>query len=133
METTTIFEYLSTLPASELEELYKSPRSCHAVFRSLSPLAKQYLLRLVFISSPPLMEHVAQWHQRSSSSSSSTDGASNDGASSSVTPESKHRQALEQLASLRICETKSVVHAGNQYVSRPMRDSTTWILSTLLI
>lgn len=41
--------YLETLPAVHLAKLYKSPFTCLAVLRSLPPLAKQYVMRLVFL------------------------------------------------------------------------------------
>lgn len=41
--------YLEDLPPSAVRELYSSPWTCRAVLRSLSPLAKQYVMRLAFL------------------------------------------------------------------------------------
>lgn len=41
--------YLEQLAPIKLGSLYDSPYTCQAVMRSLPPLAKQYLMRLLFL------------------------------------------------------------------------------------
>ena len=41
--------YLAQLPPIKLTSLYESPYTCQAVMRSLPPLAKQYVVRLLFL------------------------------------------------------------------------------------
>jgi Transcription factor Tfb2 len=44
-----LVSWLETLHKDELEKLYRNRWTCQAVFRVLPPLARQYLLRLVFL------------------------------------------------------------------------------------
>ncbi len=63
METSNIFDYLTLLPRDILDELYNDPWTCQAVFRwirtvaviksinfarSLPPMAKQIVMRMIF-------------------------------------------------------------------------------------
>eukprot|EP01116_Phalansterium_solitarium_P017100 TRINITY_DN412_c2_g1_i2.p1 TRINITY_DN412_c2_g1~~TRINITY_DN412_c2_g1_i2.p1 ORF type:complete len:478 (+),score=224.35 TRINITY_DN412_c2_g1_i2:1174-2607(+) len=48
----SVFDLLVTLPNAVLTDIYDDPWTCQAIFRSLSPLAKQYVLRLLFVSPP---------------------------------------------------------------------------------
>lgn len=41
--------YLASLPRPKLDALYESPWTCRAVLRSLPPLAKQYVLRMLLL------------------------------------------------------------------------------------
>ena len=41
--------FLESLPALKLDALYESPWTCRAVLRSLPPLAKQYVLRMLLL------------------------------------------------------------------------------------
>ena len=43
--------YLASLPRLKLDALYESPWTCRAVLRSLPPLAKQYVLRMLLLDS----------------------------------------------------------------------------------
>lgn len=44
--------YVEGLEREVRDLLYRSPWTCQAVLRSLSPLAKQYVLRLLWIERP---------------------------------------------------------------------------------
>jgi len=56
------FEYLSTLPLQRADRLYEDPWACQAVFQSLSPLAQQVIMRLLFIATPSQsLETFATW------------------------------------------------------------------------
>lgn len=44
-----LVSYLEDLPPDRLARLYDSPYTCQAVLRSLPPLAKQYVMRLLFL------------------------------------------------------------------------------------
>ena len=75
--------YLVQLPAIQLDKLYESRWTCQAVLRSLPPLAKQYVLRLVFLDSVP--QGLFQgWH--------TSEG------------QSKHRATIEKLRQLRVLQ-----------------------------
>lgn len=41
--------YLATLPRPKLDALYENPWTCRAVLRSLPPLAKQYVMRMLLL------------------------------------------------------------------------------------
>ena len=41
--------YLEGLPADVIGTLYSSPWTCRAVLRGISPLAKQYVLRMLLL------------------------------------------------------------------------------------
>ena len=54
-------DYLLTLKPSQLQEMYSHPATCMAVFRDLSELAKQFILRLLFIEQPIHQPMIASW------------------------------------------------------------------------
>ncbi|EGG21637.1 general transcription factor IIH [Cavenderia fasciculata] len=60
-----IFQYLSSLPENEIQDLYSDAFTCRAVLRSLPPRAKQYLMRLLVVDSIS-MQSVYQWTTQSS-------------------------------------------------------------------
>ena len=47
-----VVSYVEGLTREVRDMLYVSPWTCQAVLRSLSPLAKQYVLRLLWIDRP---------------------------------------------------------------------------------
>jgi len=47
-----VVSYVEGLEGSVRDLLFRSPWTCQAVMRSLSPLAKQYVLRLLWIQRP---------------------------------------------------------------------------------
>ncbi|BBN14722.1 transcription initiation factor TFIIH subunit 4 [Marchantia polymorpha subsp. ruderalis] len=54
-------EMVAALPAAKLDELYGSPWTCQAVVRSLPPLAKQYVLRLLFVEAAVSSKSIQDW------------------------------------------------------------------------
>ena len=44
--------WLEALPAATVGKLYGSQWACQAVLRSLPPLAKQYVARMLFVETP---------------------------------------------------------------------------------
>lgn len=54
-------EYLLTLRPSVLQEMYNNPATCLAVFRDLPELAKQFILRLLFVEQPIHQQMIASW------------------------------------------------------------------------
>eukprot|EP00195_Chlamydomonas_chlamydogama_P010376 CAMPEP_0202894508 /NCGR_PEP_ID=MMETSP1392-20130828/3906_1 /ASSEMBLY_ACC=CAM_ASM_000868 /TAXON_ID=225041 /ORGANISM="Chlamydomonas chlamydogama, Strain SAG 11-48b" /LENGTH=534 /DNA_ID=CAMNT_0049579235 /DNA_START=140 /DNA_END=1743 /DNA_ORIENTATION=- len=56
-----IVDYIETLPTAKRDKLYESPWTCQAVLRSLPPLAKQYILRLLWVERPVLKEDMDAW------------------------------------------------------------------------
>ncbi|KAG1673265.1 hypothetical protein FOA52_002545 [Chlamydomonas sp. UWO 241] len=88
MAVVNVLGYVETLAPDTRDKLYESPWTCQAVLRSLHPLAKQYILRLMWIERPVAREDTDNWVK---------DKRSNEGA---------HRTAmaaLEGLGLLREC------------------------------
>lgn len=56
-----IVSYIECLPSDIRERLYTSSYTCMAVLRSLTPLAKQYVLRLLWVEAPVQMSDVDGW------------------------------------------------------------------------
>ncbi len=55
METVVnIASYIEGVEGKTRDMLYESPWTCQALFRSLPPLAKQYILRLLWIGDRPV-------------------------------------------------------------------------------
>jgi transcription initiation factor TFIIH subunit 4 len=75
-------EYLTTLSPLKLDKLYESMWTCQAVLRSLPPVAKQYVLRLLYVDQPLPSSTFDSW--------------------ASVEGTSKHKVAIESLLSLRV-------------------------------
>ena len=74
----SIFEWLQTQPSAVVEKLYgrqvapssssqskgsssQAPFVCKAVFQSLSALAKNYLMRLLFVEKPVTCKELGDW------------------------------------------------------------------------
>lgn len=55
-EEFSFLEYLTQQPPARLDALYESQWTCMATFRALPPLAKHYVMRLLFVDSVPLGE-----------------------------------------------------------------------------
>ena len=56
-----VVSYLEGLAWDVRDLLFQSPWTCQAVLRSLSPLAKQYVLRLLWIDQPVSKGAAADW------------------------------------------------------------------------
>lgn len=52
MAVVNIISYVETLDAAVRDKLYESSWTCQAMLRSLQPLAKQYVLRLLWVDRP---------------------------------------------------------------------------------
>ena len=61
LECSTLIAYLKTLPADTLSILYDHPATCLAVFRELPSLAKQFVLRLLYVEQPVPKAVVSSW------------------------------------------------------------------------
>jgi hypothetical protein len=48
--------FLSRLPPAQIDRLYHSPWACLAVLRALPPLAKHYVMRLLYVEAGLLAE-----------------------------------------------------------------------------
>ncbi|KAJ3692942.1 hypothetical protein LUZ60_012037 [Juncus effusus] len=75
-------DMVAALPASKLDKLYESSFICEAVLRSLPPLAKKYVMQMLFIDSPLGAKSLEEW----------------------VLPDglSKHKVAVDRLLQLRV-------------------------------
>ncbi|KAK6196253.1 general transcription factor IIH subunit 4 [Patella vulgata] len=56
-----LHSYLKTLPGPVLDRLYNHPATCLAVFRELPDLARQYVMRNLFIEQPVSQAVIGQW------------------------------------------------------------------------
>ncbi|KAI3736528.1 hypothetical protein L2E82_26355 [Cichorium intybus] len=75
-------DMVSSLPAMKLDKLYENAFICEAILRSLPPLAKKYVLQLLYIDVPVTASSFQEWVL--------ADGAS------------KHRVAIDRLIQLRV-------------------------------
>ncbi|KAH6803837.1 transcription factor-like protein [Perilla frutescens var. frutescens] len=75
-------DMVASLPAVKLDKLYENSFICEAILRSLPPLAKKYVLQLLYIEGPVPAKLLEEWVL--------ADGAS------------KHRVAIDRLIQLRI-------------------------------
>ncbi|KAM0942271.1 putative transcription factor TFIIH subunit p52/Tfb2 [Dioscorea sansibarensis] len=75
-------DMVAALPAMKLDQLYDSSFICEAVLRSLPPLAKKYVLQLLFIDTPVTAKSIEEW-------------VLSDGIS-------KHKVAIDRLLQLRV-------------------------------
>ncbi|KAL0448758.1 UNVERIFIED_CONTAM: General transcription and DNA repair factor IIH subunit TFB2 [Sesamum latifolium] len=75
-------DMVASLPAMKLDKLYENSFICEAILRSLPPLAKKYVLQLLYIDGPVTAKWLEEWVL--------ADG------------NSKHRVAVDRLIQLRI-------------------------------
>ncbi|XP_060536388.1 general transcription factor IIH subunit 4 [Cylas formicarius] len=61
LECKNLYDYLKTLPRKILERLYNHPSICLAVYRELPELARQYVIRILFVEQPVPQAVVASW------------------------------------------------------------------------
>lgn len=54
-------EYLRTRTAETLEKLYNYPTICLAVYRELPEIARQFVIRILFVEQPVPQAVVASW------------------------------------------------------------------------
>ncbi|KAI7745128.1 hypothetical protein M8C21_022039 [Ambrosia artemisiifolia] len=75
-------DMVASLPAIKLDKLYHNPFICEAILRSMPPLAKKYVLQMLYIDVPVTASLLNEWVL--------PDGAS------------KHRVAVDRLIQLRV-------------------------------
>ncbi|KAF7115522.1 hypothetical protein RHSIM_RhsimUnG0054100 [Rhododendron simsii] len=75
-------DMVASLPAMKLDKLYDNAFICEAILRSLPPLAKKYVLQMLYIDEPVLATSIHEWVL--------ADG------------ESKHTVAVDRLVQLRV-------------------------------
>ncbi|KAE7995655.1 hypothetical protein FH972_000429 [Carpinus fangiana] len=75
-------DMVASLPAMKLDKLYENAFICEAILRSLPPLAKKYVIQMLYIDVPITAKSMEEW----------------------VLPDgsSKHRVAIDRLIQLRI-------------------------------
>ena len=61
LKCSNLTDYLKTLPKDTLERLYHHPATCLAVFREVPALAKQYVMRLLYVEHPVPRAVVESW------------------------------------------------------------------------
>ncbi|XP_045461605.1 general transcription factor IIH subunit 4 [Harmonia axyridis] len=61
LECKNLYDYLRTRPPNVLEKLYNHPTICLAVYRELPELARQYVIRILFVEQPVPQAVVASW------------------------------------------------------------------------
>ncbi|OMO93011.1 Transcription factor TFIIH subunit p52/Tfb2 [Corchorus capsularis] len=77
-------DMVASLPAIKLDMLYRNQFICEAILRSLPPLAKKYVLQMLYIDVPITSKSLMEWVL--------ADGSS------------KHKVAIDWLIQLRILE-----------------------------
>ncbi|VFQ78451.1 unnamed protein product [Cuscuta campestris] len=75
-------DMVASLPAVKLDNLYNNPFICEAIIRSLPPLAKKYVIQLLYIDSPISAKFFEEW-------------VLSDGST-------KHKVAIDRLVQLRL-------------------------------
>ncbi|EFA07302.1 general transcription factor IIH subunit 4 [Tribolium castaneum] len=61
LECKNLYDYLKTRSSATLEKLYNHPTICLAVYRELPELARQYVIRILFVEQPVPQAVVASW------------------------------------------------------------------------
>jgi len=61
LESKNLHDYLKTLPQDVLDNLYNHPATCLAVYRELPPLAKQLIVRLIYIEQAIPQAVITSW------------------------------------------------------------------------
>ncbi|XP_069054846.1 general transcription factor IIH subunit 4 [Lepisosteus oculatus] len=61
LQCKNLHEYLKELSPDILDRLYNHPATCLAVFRELPPLAKNYVMRMLFLDQPLPQAALALW------------------------------------------------------------------------
>ena len=61
LECKNLHDYLQTLQSEQLDNLYNHPATCLAVFRELPPLAKQIVMRLIFVQQAVPQAVISSW------------------------------------------------------------------------
>ncbi|EPS66674.1 hypothetical protein M569_08097 [Genlisea aurea] len=92
-------DMVASLPAVKLEKLYENSFICEAILRSLTPLAKKYVLQLLYIEGPVPAKWFEEWVLR--------DGVS------------KHNVAIDRLLQLRIFSETVERKKETNYVMNP--------------
>eukprot|EP00241_Pyramimonas_parkeae_P021177 CAMPEP_0114320084 /NCGR_PEP_ID=MMETSP0059-20121206/25707_1 /TAXON_ID=36894 /ORGANISM="Pyramimonas parkeae, Strain CCMP726" /LENGTH=123 /DNA_ID=CAMNT_0001447377 /DNA_START=335 /DNA_END=702 /DNA_ORIENTATION=+ len=80
--TFSFMNYLGTLSPLKQDQLYESEWTCQSVLRSLPPVAKHMVLRLLYVDSPQTIESLDKWAR--------------------IEGTAKHKLALDELFRLRI-------------------------------
>ncbi|EMG48558.1 TFB2 General transcription and DNA repair factor IIH subunit TFB2 [Candida maltosa Xu316] len=58
---TTVNEYLEGLPTTVQSKLYEAPATCLSIFRLLSPMAKFYIMSMIFNEKPIALRDLDKW------------------------------------------------------------------------
>lgn len=66
LQCKNLHEYLRELSPDILDRLYNHPATCLAVYRELPPLAKNYVMRMLFLEQPLPQAAVALWVRKDS-------------------------------------------------------------------
>ncbi|KAJ6634770.1 General transcription factor IIH subunit 4 [Pseudolycoriella hygida] len=61
LECKDLYEYLKTRSADVLERLYDYPTICLAVYRELPEIARQFVIRILFVEQPVPQAVIASW------------------------------------------------------------------------
>ncbi|GAV73842.1 LOW QUALITY PROTEIN: Tfb2 domain-containing protein, partial [Cephalotus follicularis] len=54
-------DMVASLPAMKLDKLFKNAFICEAIFRSMPPLGKKYVLNMLYIDVPVTADILEQW------------------------------------------------------------------------
>lgn len=92
-------DMVAALPAMKLDQLYQNAFICEAILRSLPPLAKKYVIQMLYIEEAVTTKSIEEW----------------------VLPEglSKHKVAIDRLLQLRIFSEAFDRSSGTSYRLNP--------------
>lgn len=61
LECKDLHEYLKSRPTDVLERLYDYPTICLAVYRELPEIARQFVIRILFVEQPVPQAVISSW------------------------------------------------------------------------
>lgn len=61
LQCMSLHEYLKSLPNAILDKLYNNPMACLAICRELSDIAKNFVMRLLFVEQPVPQAVISSW------------------------------------------------------------------------
>ncbi|XP_077404370.1 general transcription factor IIH subunit 4 isoform X2 [Vanacampus margaritifer] len=100
LQCKNLHEYLRELSPEILDRLYNHPATCLAVYRELPPLAKNYVMRMLFLDQPLPQAAVALWVNKES--------------------QKNHDECVSVLAGLRLWHSQQLQGGLQGYILNPV-------------
>ncbi|XP_040044817.1 general transcription factor IIH subunit 4 isoform X2 [Gasterosteus aculeatus] len=100
LQCKNLHEYLRELSPDVLDRLYNHPATCLAVYRELPPLAKNYVMRMLFLDQPLPQAALALWVK--------------------VDSQKDHEECVSVLAGLRLWHSQQLQGGLQGYILNPV-------------